>query len=93
MPNYEYECKECGHRFDKLLSVAKRFEPRKWVCPNCKQGDCLDMKITMPNVSYSDFGSKQPPSDVQQRLKDIGKNYKKITGHEMERKFGHNYLG
>lgn len=89
MPNYEYECKICGHLFDHILSVAKRFDPRSWVCPNCEQSECLDLKIGTPGISYSDFGSKKPPSDVQERLRTIGNNYRKLTGVDMERKFGH----
>ena len=89
MPNYEYECKICGHLFDHILSVAKRFNPRSWVCPNCKQAECLDLKIGTPNFSMSVWGKMKPPSDVQQRLKDIGKDHQNRTGHEVERKFGH----
>ena len=36
MPFYEYECRECGFRFEKLLSFAKRDEiERELACPSC----------------------------------------------------------
>ena len=89
MPNYEYECTKCGYVFEKLMSVAKRLEPRKWVCPNCREVECLDIKIGASNLSYSTFGRAQPPREVMERLRTIGKETKDLTGHEMHRKFGH----
>jgi putative FmdB family regulatory protein len=32
MPTYEYECKECGHAFEKFQSITAR--PIR-VCPKC----------------------------------------------------------
>lgn len=34
MPTYEYECKSCGHRFEKSQSITA--EPLK-ICPKCKK--------------------------------------------------------
>lgn len=34
MPTYEYECKSCGHRFEKFQSMSA--EPIK-ICPKCKK--------------------------------------------------------
>jgi putative FmdB family regulatory protein len=34
MPTYDYECRECGHTFDMLQSMA---EPKLTQCPNCKK--------------------------------------------------------
>lgn len=33
MPLYAYTCPECGHRFEKLVSLARRDEPM--VCETC----------------------------------------------------------
>ena len=33
MPTYEYECRKCGHRFEKFQSITA--EPVK-TCPQCK---------------------------------------------------------
>ncbi len=34
MPTYEYECGNCGHRFDKFQSMSE--DPLK-ICPKCGQ--------------------------------------------------------
>ena len=33
MPTYEYECRKCGHRFEKFQSITA--EPVK-TCPQCR---------------------------------------------------------
>ncbi len=33
MPTYEYECRKCGHRFEKFQSITA--EPVK-TCPKCR---------------------------------------------------------
>lgn len=33
MPLYEYECKECGHRFERLVSISNA--DNKQPCPQC----------------------------------------------------------
>lgn len=33
MPTYEYQCKKCGYRFEKLQSISARPVRR---CPKCK---------------------------------------------------------
>ena len=33
MPTYEYECKKCGHRFEKFQSIKDAPSKR---CPQCK---------------------------------------------------------
>ena len=93
MPNYEYECKECDHIWEEQQTITGRNTPRYKPCPNCGTSENIVLKIGTPNFGMSVWGKTKPSSDVQQRLKDIGKNYKKLTGNEMERKFGHNYLG
>lgn len=35
MPNYEFVCKKCGHRFDVHESVAEH-DLHKNKCPKCK---------------------------------------------------------
>ena len=32
MPTYEYECGDCGHRFDVLTTLKC---DDHWTCPNC----------------------------------------------------------
>ena len=38
MPTYEYECGDCGHRFDKLI-VRINGTPTLTDCPNCGSED------------------------------------------------------
>ena len=33
MPVYEYRCKQCGRRFEKLVKVSAK--PDEIVCPKC----------------------------------------------------------
>jgi len=33
MPFYEYECKDCGERFEQLVSISDASQ--KQVCPHC----------------------------------------------------------
>lgn len=36
MPFYEYECRQCSHRFEELLAYAEReTAEKKLVCPRC----------------------------------------------------------
>jgi putative FmdB family regulatory protein len=36
MPLYEYQCRQCGARFDALLSITRREEEeKKLTCPEC----------------------------------------------------------
>lgn len=36
MPTYQYECKNCGHRFEAMKTISKRDES---VCPECGNTD------------------------------------------------------
>lgn len=51
MPLYEYECKQCGYRFEKI----KRFsdEPEK-TCPEC--GGHVEQLLSAPAVQFKGEG-------------------------------------
>jgi putative FmdB family regulatory protein len=36
MPTYAFECKKCGHRFDREESIAEHDKHRGKKCPKCK---------------------------------------------------------
>lgn len=67
MPLYEYECKQCGHRFEKIQKFSD--EPEK-VCPKC--GGEVEKLLSSPAVQfkgagwyvtdYAKKGSSQPKS-------------------------------
>lgn len=37
MPLYEYKCKKCGNKFEKLVSMSKADDPME--CPKCKSDE------------------------------------------------------
>lgn len=52
MPIYEYECRECGHKFDKLQKMSD--EPLK-VCPACS-AESLVKLISGPQFRFAGKG-------------------------------------
>ncbi|MGH9497376.1 MAG: FmdB family zinc ribbon protein [Candidatus Sulfotelmatobacter sp.] len=51
MPLYEYLCKKCGHRFEKILKFSDK--PVK-KCPEC--GGSVEQVITAPAVQFKGSG-------------------------------------
>ena len=51
MPLYEYECKKCGHRFEKIQKFSD--EPIK-TCPKC--GGDVEKLISSPAVQFKGAG-------------------------------------
>lgn len=51
MPLYEYECKKCGHRFEKILKFSDK--PIK-KCPDC--GGAVEQMISAPAVQFKGAG-------------------------------------
>jgi putative FmdB family regulatory protein len=51
MPLYEYLCKKCGHRFEKILKFSDR-QPTK--CPEC--GGAIEQVISAPAVQFKGSG-------------------------------------
>ncbi|MEJ2314889.1 MAG: zinc ribbon domain-containing protein [Nitrospirota bacterium] len=35
MPQYDYECKKCGNRFTRIMTVSEH-ESKRVKCPKCK---------------------------------------------------------
>lgn len=38
MSTYEYKCKDCGHKFEKVLTIEEHGK-HKPQCPECKSND------------------------------------------------------
>ena len=55
MPTYEYECRKCGHRFEKYQSILA--EPLK-TCPKCK-GKVARMLTTGAGIIFKGSGFYQ----------------------------------
>jgi putative FmdB family regulatory protein len=51
MPLYEYECKKCGHRFEKIVKYSDK--PHK-KCPEC--GGAVEQMISAPAVQFKGSG-------------------------------------
>ena len=51
MPLYEYQCKKCGHRFEKIQKFSDK--PIK-KCPDC--GGSVEQTISAPAVQFKGSG-------------------------------------
>src|SRR5208282_5418348 len=51
MPLYEYECKKCGHRFEKIQKFSDRMVKK---CPEC--GGLVEQMISAPAVQFKGSG-------------------------------------
>ena len=52
MPLYEYECKSCGHRFEKIRKFSD--EPLT-TCPKCGK-ETLEQLLSAPAVQFKGSG-------------------------------------
>ena len=62
MPLYEYECKKCHHRFEKIQKFSDRMVKK---CPDC--GGPVEQMISAPAVQFkgsgwyvTDYAKKSP---------------------------------
>ncbi len=53
MPTYDYECRECGHRFEKTHSMT--VEPVK-KCPKCKKNKVVRLIGSGSGVIFKGSG-------------------------------------
>src|SRR6478736_3300999 len=51
MPLYEYECKKCGHRFEKIQKFSDAMVKK---CPDC--GGKVEQMISAPAVQFKGSG-------------------------------------
>ena len=51
MPLYEYECKQCGHRFEKIQKFSDKMVKK---CPQC--GGVVEQMISAPAVQFKGSG-------------------------------------
>jgi len=51
MPLYEYECKKCGHRFEKIQKFSDRMVKK---CPDC--GGVVEQMISAAAVRFKGSG-------------------------------------
>jgi putative FmdB family regulatory protein len=82
MPLYEYQCKKCGHRFEKIQKFSDK--PIK-KCPEC--GGAVEQVVSAPAVQFkgsgwyvTDYAKKSHTggsSDSGSKDKDSSKETKK----------------
>jgi putative FmdB family regulatory protein len=51
MPIYEYECTQCGHRFEKIQKISAR---RVGKCPECKGR--VERMVHAPAIQFKGSG-------------------------------------
>jgi putative FmdB family regulatory protein len=51
MPLYEYECKKCGHRFERIQKFS---DPHVKKCPKC--GGAVEQVLSAPAVQFKGSG-------------------------------------
>jgi putative FmdB family regulatory protein len=51
MPLYEYKCKKCGHRFEKIQKFS---DPPVKKCPEC--GGAVEQLLSAPAVQFKGSG-------------------------------------
>ena len=51
MPLYEYQCKKCGHRFEKIQKFSDKLLKK---CPEC--GGVLEQLLSAPAVQFKGSG-------------------------------------
>jgi putative FmdB family regulatory protein len=51
MPLYEYECKKCGHRFERIQKFS---DPMVKKCPEC--GGKVEQMVSAPAVQFKGSG-------------------------------------
>lgn len=51
MPLYEYQCKKCGHRFEKIQKFSDKMVKK---CPQC--GGPVEQMISAPAVQFKGSG-------------------------------------
>ena len=68
MPLYEYECKKCGHRFEKIQKFSDKMVKK---CPEC--GGQVEQMISAPAVQFKGSGwyvTDYPKKDSSPSKKD-----------------------
>lgn len=79
MPLYEYGCKKCLERFEKIFPVDSRGNPEKEACPSCGEENCVEIVISAPGLVFG-FRGSTVQSKAPEGFKDILREIKKNTG-------------
>jgi putative FmdB family regulatory protein len=88
MPNYEYLCQKCGHRFEQIRKFSDKHLKK---CPEC--GGVLEQVISAPAVQFkgsgwyvTDYAKKGSSSASSSSSSSDGDSGKKETKDSKEAK-------
>src|SRR5579864_8249533 len=88
MPLYEYQCKKCGHRFEKIQKFSDKMVKK---CPDC--GGAVEQMISAPAVQFKGSGwyvtdyakkSSSPGSGADSASKEKKDDKSKTDGSSKE---------
>jgi putative FmdB family regulatory protein len=60
MPLYEYECNQCGDRFERLVALREAKKAMK--CPKCGSESVNKLMSAIASVSRREGGASECPS-------------------------------
>lgn len=72
MPNYDYQCSACQHRWEEILPIARRDEPQTQPCPQCRKRKVQRRAWDTPPTMGVDMTVK-PDSGFKARMEGIRK--------------------
>lgn len=83
MPNYDYICRDCEHRFEDFLPMKDRKKPCKAACPACGKKaveqtvttapvliDPVRLGVRRPDSGFREVISKIKAAHPRSRMKD-----------------------
>ncbi len=77
MPNYEYECKDCGTNYEDSKLIAERDNS---TCSNCKSTNTKRLPAAPPfhlqGVGWSKHKKKAPRPSVERMVEDLSRKPK-----------------
>ena len=79
MPLYEYQCKKCGHRFEKIQKFSDKMVKK---CPEC--GGPVEQLVSAPAVQFKGSGwyATDYAKKAQAPATDSGKDSKEAKKEE-----------
>lgn len=66
MPLYEFQCQDCAHDFERIMSFTMGEPP---ACPGCGS-DQTRRKLSMPSIHFRGSGFYQTDSRAEQKKQD-----------------------
>ena len=77
MPIYEFQCKKCGHRFERMQKMS---DPHPTDCPDCGAKRSVSQLMSAPAVQFkgsgwyvTDYAKKASPPSAKSETKTEGK--------------------